>query len=42
MAKKERTVVELDGDVSGLNKAIGEAEKKLDGFSKHAGGKLKV
>ncbi|HDS7120982.1 TPA: hypothetical protein QH405_003970 [Klebsiella michiganensis] len=40
MAKKERTVVELDGDVSGLNKAIGEAEKKLDGFSKHAGGKL--
>lgn len=32
MAKKERTVVELDGDVSGLNKAIGEAEKKLDGL----------
>ena len=40
MAKKERTVVELDGDVSGLNKAIGQAEKKLDGFSKHVGGSV--
>lgn len=40
MAKKERTVVEIDGDVSGLNKAIGQAEKKLDGFSQNVGGSV--
>lgn len=40
MAKKDNIRIDIDGDVTGLQKALQEGEKSLDDFGKKAGGSV--